>query len=320
MSERSQLGRVVVLGGGTGISPCLSGIKSLTSEITAIVTVADDGGSSGRLRKDYEMLPPGDIRNCLVALSEGDPRLARLFAYRFDDALLRGHAFGNLFLAVVAKQTGDFRAAIDLAATTLGVRGRVIPSTDRRVVLVASHPDGSKSTGENRISRSGKPISKIELRPNPPAISNEISAAIAAADVIVLGPGSLFTSIIPNLLVPGMAAAVASSKAKVVYVANVATQPGETGAFDLAGHIRAVRDLGGLERIDFAVVHDGPVSEEIRSRYVAAGAEILGAAFGATHVEGIPLVRADVVSVESGLLRHHSGRLALTLREIAGRK
>lgn len=320
MSEMPSLGRVVVLGGGTGISPCLAGIKSLTSDITAIVTVADDGGSSGRLRKDYDMLPPGDIRNCLVALSEGDPRLASLFAHRFEDALLRGHAFGNLFLAVVAKQTGDFRAAIDLAATTLGVKGKVIPSTDRRVVLVASHPDGTKSTGENRISRSGKVISKIELRPNPPPISDEIRSAIAAAEVIVLGPGSLFTSIIPNLLVPGMAEAVAHAKAKIIYVANVATQPGETGAFDLASHVRAVRDLGGLKRIDYVVIHDGVVSDEIRARYTATGAEILSAESQVTHVEGIPLVRADVVSVESGLLRHHSGRLARVLREIAGRK
>lgn len=317
MKSTESIGRVVVLGGGTGISPCLSGLKRYTSDVTAIVTVADDGGSSGRLRKDYDMLPPGDIRNCLVALAEGDPRLAQLFAHRFEDDLLRGHAFGNLFLAVVAKQTGDFRAAIDLAAATLGVKGRVIPSTESRVVLVASHPDGSKSTGESRISRSGKPISGIELRPTPRPVSDEIRRVVEAADLVVLGPGSLFTSIIPNLLVEGMAECVAAAKGRVVYVANIATQPGETNGFDLAAHVRAVRDLGGLDRIDRVVVHEGVVSAEIRARYSQAGADILRAEPGAESVEGIPLVRAKVVGVESGLLRHTASELAAVLAALA---
>ena len=152
------LTKIAVIGGGTGISPCLSGIKHVTDSITAIVTVADDGGSSGRLRKDYDMLPPGDIRNCLVALSSAEPLLTDLFSYRFDDALLRGHSFGNLFLAVLTKLTGDFRQAIERARMILDVRGVVIPSTTQRVVLVAEHDDGTKSTGEQRISTSRKPI------------------------------------------------------------------------------------------------------------------------------------------------------------------
>ena len=204
--------KVVVFGGGTGISAALEGIKESGSEVTAIVTVADDGGSSGRLRKDYHMLPPGDIRNCLVALSDGDPLLGELFNYRFEDSILKGHSFGNLFLAVLTRLTGDFRAAVDRARGLRGVTNRVIPSTSTRVVLVARHPDGTRSTGEQCISRGGKPISGMELKPQPPSISDEIKGVIAEADLLVLGPGSLFTSLVPNLLVPGMPEALAEAR------------------------------------------------------------------------------------------------------------
>jgi uncharacterized cofD-like protein len=308
--------RIVVIGGGTGISACLAGIKHLTEDITAIVTVADDGGSSGRLRKDYDMLPPGDIRNCLVALSSAEPLLADLFSYRFDDALLRGHSFGNLFLAVLTRLTGDFRQAIERARVILGVRGRVIPSTTERVVLVAEHDDGTKSTGEQRISTSNKPIRALVLRPTPPRVSEEIRSAIEAADLVVIGPGSLFTSIIPNLLVPGMPDAIAATKAKVVLVANLVTQPGETDGFTLARHIEAIRDLGGLRRLDFVVVHDGPVPAAVEERYRATGAHVLRPDPAAETILGARVVRADLVREADGRLRHHSAHLAEALRGI----
>lgn len=308
--------RVVVLGGGTGISPCLSGLKPLTDEITAIVTVADDGGSSGRLRKDYDMLPPGDLRNCLVALSAAEPLLADLFSYRFEDSLLRGHAFGNLFLAVLTRLTGDFRQAIERARQILNVKGRVLPSTERRVVLVATHPDGSKSTGEQRISRVRRPIVALALRPTPPPVSEEIRAAVAAADLIVVGPGSLFTSILPNLLVPELADCIAKAKAKIVLVANLATQPGETDGFDMERHLAALRSIGGLSRLDHILVHEGAVQAETAARYAKTGAELLTAPKG-RDVLGVPVVRADVAhETADGKLRHHGPRLAAALREV----
>jgi uncharacterized cofD-like protein len=308
--------RIVVLGGGTGISPCLSGIKSLTDAVTAIVTVADDGGSSGRLRKDYDMLPPGDIRNCLVALSSAEPLLADLFSYRFEDSLLRGHAFGNLFLAVLTRLTGDFRQAIERARTILGVKGRVLPSTDSRVVLVARHEDGTKSTGEQRISHGRKKIVALELKPEPPPVSDEIRAAVSEADLIVLGPGSLLTSLVPNLLVPGLADAIARAPGRVVLVANLATQPGETDGFDLERHVAALRELGGLSRLDCILVHDGAPAAETVMRYEASGADLLLPPREG-RVAGVPVIRADVAfETPDGKLRHHGPRLAAALRSV----
>lgn len=309
--------KVVVFGGGTGISAALEGIKESGSEVTAIVTVADDGGSSGRLRKDYHMLPPGDIRNCLVALSDGDPLLGELFNYRFEDSILKGHSFGNLFLAVLTRLTGDFRAAVDRARGLLGVTNRVIPSTSTRVVLVARHPDGTRSTGEQCISRGGKPISGMELKPQPPSISDEIKGVIAEADLLVLGPGSLFTSLVPNLLVPGMPEALAEARAPVVLVANLATQPGETDGFLLGDHVRAIRDVGGLTRLDGLIVNVTPVSDEVRERYHESGANLIVLEDGAASVEGIPVVGADLVRLtEDGFLRHDATRLAATLHGV----
>jgi uncharacterized cofD-like protein len=310
------MAKIVVIGGGTGISPCLSGIKHLTEDVTAIVTVADDGGSSGRLRKDYDMLPPGDIRNCLVALSSAEPLLADLFNYRFDDALLRGHAFGNLFLAVLTKLTGDFRQAIERARLILGVRGVVIPSTTQRVVLVAEHDDGTKSTGEQRISTSNKAIRRLLLRPTPPPVSAEIAGIVEDADLVVIGPGSLFTSLVPNLLVPGMPEAIARTRGKVVLVANLVTQPGETDRFSLQGHVGAIRELGGLKRVDFLLVHDGPVPADVEERYRASGAELLRVGGTSDEVLGARVIRADLAHESDGRLRHHSAHLAEALRRI----
>lgn len=313
-------GHFVVIGGGTGISPCLRGLREAGQRVTAIVTVADDGGSSGRLRKEYDILPPGDIRNSLVALSTAGPLREALFSYRFEDSLLRGHSLGNLLLAVLTRLTGDFRKSIDEARSILGIKDTVLPSTDTRVVLVAHHPDGTKSTGEQVISRCGKPISAMELRPRPPRVSEEIEAAVQAADLIVLGPGSLYTSIIPNLLVPGMTAVLEASPAPVVLVGNLMTQPGETDGFDLGDHVRILREVGGLRRLDLVIECSERYSEDVIARYQEAGAAPVQAAAGASSVEGVAIKREAVSCLTpEGLVRHDGGRLAdVLLRLIHG--
>lgn len=306
------------MGGGTGISSCLEGIKHHPCDVTAIVTVADDGGSSGRLRKDYHMLPPGDIRNCLVALSMGDPLLGQLFSYRFSDSILRGHSFGNLLLAVLTSLTGEFRTAVERASRLLSVRGRVIPSTDTRVVLVATHPDGTRSTGEQCISKCKKPITGMQLRPEPPAVSEEIRSVILAADLIVVGPGSLFTSLIPNLLVPGMNDTIAESKARVVLVSNLMTQPGETDGFDLADHVRVLRDVGGLKRLESVLVSSTPVPTEVAERYKSAGAKLLFSSASSKSISDCTLVSADMSTITAeGRLRHDPAKLSMELSRLA---
>lgn len=304
--------KIVVVGGGTGISSVLRGLKRTNSDLTAIVTVGDDGGSSGRLRKDYRISPPGDIRNCLVAMSEADPLVERLLEYRFEDAILRGHCFGNLLLVVLTQIEGDFRAAVDWAANFLQVRGRVIPSTDCRVVLVASHPDGTRTTGEQRISTCGRPIESMALLPAPLPVSDEIASYLRDANLVVLGPGSLYTSIIPNLLVPGMADAIAQTRGKVVLVSNLMTQPGETDSHSLDDHLDALSRVGGLSRVDVLLLDDSTVSEDVRERYEATGARLIRDVPDAwNRFPGLAVVRKPVAALTaSGHWRHHPDALA----------
>ncbi|MCA8939219.1 MAG: YvcK family protein, partial [Planctomycetes bacterium] len=220
---------IVAIGGGTGLATLLSGLKAHTDKILAVCTVADDGGSSGRLRKDFNILPPGDIRNCLVALSDSHELLGRLFQYRFEESDLKGHNFGNIFLAALTRVTGDFYTAVKEANHVLNVRGEVLPATLTKVALVAHHADGSKSTGESLIGAgTGKRIERISLKPEPEPASQEIVEKIEEADLIVLGPGSIYTSIIPNLLIKDVLPAIKRSNAIVCYVCNVMTQPGES--------------------------------------------------------------------------------------------
>lgn len=307
--------KVVVVGGGTGISSVLRGLKRTGSDLTAIVTVGDDGGSSGRLRKDYRISPPGDIRNCLVALSEADPLVERLLEYRFEDAILKGHCFGNLLLVVLTQIEGDFRSAVDWAANFLQVRGRVIPSTDCRVVLVASHPDGTRTTGEQRISTCGRPIESMALLPAPLPVSDEIAGYLRNADLVVLGPGSLYTSIIPNLLVPGMADAIAQTRGSVVLVSNLMTQPGETDGHSLAAHLDALSRVGGLSRLDVLLLDDSAVSGEVRQRYEATGARLIQEVPDSfERFPGIRTVRKPVAALTAGgHWRHHPEALAQAL-------
>lgn len=319
--------RVVALGGGTGLSALLRGLKEHVvrrsdqhatakrpiTDLAAIVTVTDDGGSSGRLRRENRILPPGDIRNCMVALSKDEALLSRLFQYRFHAGRgLRGHNFGNLFLAALTHVTGDFAEAVRVSAKVLAVRGRIFPSTLSNVHLVATLANSQRVKGETRISRSKIPIRKIELnprrvRPLPAAIE-----AIQQADLIFLGPGSLYTSVIPNLLIPEIADAVVRSKAPRVYVANLMTQPGETTNFALSDHLRAIKQHVEGSVIDAVVANRQSISPEVAKRYRAEGAEPVLLDRDKVLKMKVRLVTGNLVE-EHGVLRHNSTRLARLL-------
>ncbi len=309
---------IVALGGGTGLSTLLRGLKAYSDKITAVCTVADDGGSSGRMRKDLDILPPGDIRNCLVALSDMSPLLESLFQYRFEESDLRGHSFGNIFLAALARVTGDFHTAIQEANQILNVRGQVLPATSTKVALVAHHPDGSKSTGESFIGarKAGKRIERITLKPEPDPAHPKIIEAILQADLIVLGPGSLYTSIIPNLMVTGILPALSDSQALCAYVCNVMTQPGETYGYSAADHVEALIRHATPGLLDFVVLNQGDVSEEILAKYEQQGAIPVDSDEGRLKElsKEIQIVRADIVSSDD-LVRHDSDKLARVLME-----
>ena len=319
--------RVVALGGGTGLSALLRGLREHVvrgpvrlptrerpiSDLAAIVTVTDDGGSSGRLRREYRILPPGDIRNCMVALSKDEALLSRLFQYRFQGGRgLTGHSFGNLFLAALTHVTGDFAEAVRVSSEVLAIRGRIFPSTVANVHLVATLANGKQVRGETNISRSKVPIRKIELsprrvRPLPRAIE-----AIHNADLILLGPGSLYTSVIPNLLIPEIAQAIRRSRAPRVYIANLMTQPGETTHYTLSQHLRAIEDHVGKHLINYVVANNREVSPEVARRYRAEGAEPVVIDRANIARMKIRLVAGDVLE-EHGVIRHNSARLAALL-------
>lgn len=267
--------RVVAIGGGTGLSVLLQGLKRHAGpgrhalvDITAVVTVTDDGGSSGRLRRDFDVLPPGDIRNCLVALSEDEALLSRLFQHRFEAGWgLKGHSFGNLFLTALTQIMGDFPEAVKVSSEVLNIVGRIYPATVANVSLEATLADGSHVTGETNISRSRTPIRTIRLRPRKARPLADTLTAISQADLITLGPGSLFTSVIPNLLVEGISDAIRSSPATKAYFVNLMWQPGETVNFTASDHIRAVHRHAGGKLIDYAILNVRPVQLALRKRY-----------------------------------------------------
>ncbi len=276
MEDTSPL-RVVAIGGGNGLSALLQGLKSYAkpsdaaqpmADITAIVTVTDDGGSSGRLRREFDVLPPGDIRNCMVALSEDSALLSRLFQYRFKAGRgLKGHSFGNLFLMALTQVMGDFPDAVRVSSEVLKIAGRIYPSTAANVALEATLANGAKVVGETRISRSRQRIRRVRLVPgHAPPLPAALSA-IAEADVITLGPGSLFTSVVPNLLVDGIAAAIRASRAVKAYFVNLMWQPGETMEFRASDHVRAVHQHAGGRFLDYAVVNLRPIPQAMKKRY-----------------------------------------------------
>ena len=321
--------RVVALGGGTGLSTLLRGLKEHVTrriedhvsperpvaDLAAIVTVTDDGGSSGRLRRENRILPPGDIRNCMVALSKDEALLGRLFQYRFHAGHgLIGHNFGNLFLAALTHVTGDFTEAIRVSSKVLAIRGRIFPSTLSNVHLVATLENGRVVHGETRITASRAPIKKLKLstrgvRPLPKAVE-----AIKQADLILLGPGSLYTSILPNLLIPEIASAIAKSKAPRVYIANLMTQPGETAGYALADHLRAIQKHVPHRVIDWIVANRQPVSPEVARRYRAEGAEPVSVDLPELQRLGFRVILDNLLE-EHAVIRHNTRRLSRLLLE-----
>ena len=313
--------RVVALGGGTGMSGLLTGLKNHTREITAIVSVADDGGSSGRLRREFDIAPPGDIRKCLIALSEEAPLMGKLLGYRFNESDLEGHAFGNLFLTVLTRITGDFGEAVREANNILSVRGRVVPATLERVFLVATHTDGSKTTGQRLISESTSRIERVDLKPNPGRAASDILQAIEEADLIVLGPGSLYTSVSPNLLIDGIVEAIRRSKARKVYVCNVMTHEGETAGYSFKDHVDALEKHSDGRICEYVLANSGRFPRKSLVQYESqGGAPVRFDAAEYSNNGGVPpfkVVEADLVDRER-MLRHEPDKLASALMDILG--
>ena len=246
--------RVVAIGGGTGLSSLLRGLKTYTSNLSAIVTVADDGGSSGRLRDEYRILPPGDFRQCLVALADAEPLMKQLFDHRFTEGSLDGHAFGNLFIMAMADVTGNFEQALRESGKVLAVKGTIVPSTLQDVTLVASI-NGRSVEGESTIPKQNQPISHVFLKPDGVQVNPEAAQAILNAELIIVGPGSLYTSILPNLLVEGMVEAIKAAPALKLYICNLAAQPGETDGYEVDDYLRVIREHVGADIFDFVLVN-----------------------------------------------------------------
>lgn len=311
--KKRQLSRgpkIVVIGGGTGLSVLLQGLKTFTSNLTAIVTVADDGGSSGRLRQQFNILSPGDIRNCLVALADAEPLMRDLFQFRFEEGTdLAGHNFGNLFITVMTKLAGDFEKAIKESSKVLAIRGQVIPSTLRKVSLMAVHVDGTKTYGETRISKSTSPINRIYLLPEMCLPTDDALEAIKNADAIVLGPGSLYTSVLPNLIIKGIPEAISAAQAVKIYICNVMTQSGETDNYTAYDHVKALLDHTRCRIIDYCIVNTGRVPENFLKKYKEENAYPVKAEIQKTKDLGLCVIAGDVISTKD-YVRHNSEKIA----------
>lgn len=310
--EKRRLGKgpsIVVVGGGHGLSVLLRGIKRATSNVSAVVTVADDGGSSGRLREDFGMIPPGDLRNCLVALADTEPLMEKLFQYRFKgESELAGHSFGNLFIAAMAEVTGDVERALRESSKVLAVRGEVLPASKEYVRLDAIMADGTVVEGESHIPKVKKRIRRVRLFPPHVKPVQAALDALENADAIVLGPGSLYTSIMPNLLVDGVADAIRRSKALKIYICNVMTQPGETDGYTASMHAKAIIDHGGKGIIDFMLVNSAPISKEMKAYYAKEGAAPVVVDETAINALGIGFVKADIIN-QKEVIRHDPDKL-----------
>ena len=316
--------RVVALGGGTGLPAVLRGLKRALPEagatLTGVVTVTDDGGSSGRLRRDYKVLPMGDIRNCLVALSENEPLMSRLFQYRYRGRDgLGGHSVGNLILTALSDCCRSYLKAIETSGQVLAIRGRILPSTLENVALRARLANGRTIRGESRISRNGAAIDRITTDPPGPRPAPGVLAAIREADLIVIGPGSLFTSLIPNLLVRGVARAIARSRAARVLVGNLMTQPGETDGFSAADHLQALLRIAGAGLVDYYLANARPAHPSLRRRYARQGAMAILPEPGPIRALGVVPLERDLLREDFAQrkIRHHEGKLARALLRVA---
>lgn len=312
--------KIVVIGGGTGLSVLLRGLKSHTSNITAIVTVADDGGSSGRLRTELGILPPGDIRNCMVALADTESLLDQLFQYRFKDGqYLEGHSMGNLLLAAMTNITGGFDHGIKAMSRLLSLRGRVLPATLENVVLSARTGDGRLISGESAIPASGQAISKVSLEPEDCQALPEALEAIREADLIIIGPGSLYTSVLPNLLIKDLANTLKGARGIRAYVCNVMTQPGETTGYGAADHVQAIVEHVGQGIIDHVLVNNEEIPRSLISKYLEQGAEPVTPDTDRLKRMGFQVVPAKLV-YKSNLVRHHPDKLSRAVIDLLNEK
>lgn len=310
--------KIVAVGGGTGLASVLRGLKSQDCDVTAIVTVADDGGSSGRLRKEMGILPPGDIRNCLLALAQAEPDMTSLFNHRFKKGELTGHNFGNLFLAAMTEMTGDFQLAVRTMSRVLAVTGTVLPATLCDVNLCAEMEDGTEVVGEYAIPLARKRIRRLQLRPSDPPALDEAVKKIEEADGIIIGPGSLYTSVIPNLLVPGIRAAIIRSNAPKMYVCNVMTQPGETDSYSALDHILAIEAHAG-RLFTHVLVNTATAPTDIAAKYALEGRFQVLVDSNALYDRGYVPVTGDYLT-RGDLARHDSVNLSRSIREFIAQK
>lgn len=306
--------RVACIGGGTGLSTMLRGLKLYTTELTAIVTVADNGGSSGQIRREMNILPPGDIRNCILALAETEPIMEEIFQHRFQEGSLKGQNLGNLFLAALTQIYGSFEKAVEKTNEVLRVKGQVLPVTTVDVELLATYEDGTQVLGEHEIVYTNKVvrkrIEKVALIPEHPEAYSKAIEAILKADIIVLGPGSLYTSIIPNLLVKGISDAIKKSNGTVVYVGNIMTQPGETDKYTLKMHVDAIEDYLGIGVIRYVIANQTELDKDIEGQYLDDEAIVVqNDYYNKTDFE---IIKTDfaIVSDCTKYLRHDAKRLA----------
>ena len=306
---------IVVVGGGTGLSTMLRGLKKYTTNITAIVTVADDGGSSGVLRNQLGMLPPGDIRNCLVALADRESLLEELFQYRFQEGEgLSGHSFGNLFIATMTEVLGDFEKAVKESSKVLAIRGQVLPSSLEDIRLEAKLENGKTVRGESKIGNSQSKIKEVAIEPKNSKALPEALTAIKKADAIILGPGSLYTSILPNLLLKDLAKAIKKSSALKTYVCNVMTQPGETDGYTASDHLQVIDQHIGAEMIDVMLVNNQKIDDELLKKYRAEGSEAVKVDQGLNQFD-IEIIKDSLID-QSNLVRHNPAKLAEVIVEL----
>jgi len=313
---------VVAIGGGNGLSTLLYGLKryvapdgdfsGMIARLSAIVAVSDDGGSSGRLREELQMLPPGDIRNCMVALSEDSRLLSKLFEHRFrGEGELGGHSFGNIFLAALTEMTGDFAEAVKLSSEILASKGHIFPATMADVRLAAELDDGSVVRGESKIGKIGTAIKRLYLEPETCEPMPDALVAIREADVITIGPGSLFTSLLPPLLVEGVPEAIAGSKAIKIFICNLMTQPGETDGFTSRKHLEIVRDHAPLIKFDYVILNNRPITEHQEEMYAHEGAVQIGVhgSISESTIEGVTIIYDNLLQ-EGDMVRHDPAKLA----------
>lgn len=311
--------KIVVIGGGTGLSTMLRGLKSYTNNITAIVTVGDDGGGSGKLREDLGMLPPGDIRNCILALADTEPVMEDLLQYRFKEGTLKGQNFGNLFLAAMAEISDNFEDAVQKMSSVLAVTGKVLPVTLDDMKLVAKLEDGSVIEGESKIPdeviKAGSKIKELMINPSDAEPLEEALQAIEEADAIILGPGSLYTSIIPNLLVKNISKSIGNSQAIKIYVSNVMTQPGETDNFSVSDHLKVIIKYGCRNCVDYVIANDGSINNDIKERYLKEGSKLVDLDYDKIRDLDVEVIATDLVKITKGYVKHDANHLAEVLMQ-----